>query len=248
MPTEINNQIYHDLGKRWYTASDDPVALLRAESKLRNPWVEEKIKAHFDGRGCQVLDIGCGAGFLSNFLAKAGHRVTGVDLSQESLAIARQYDSTSQVSYRMMDATQLDFEDQLFDVVCAMDFLEHVPDPKGVVCSAARVLKPGGIFFFHTFNRNLLSYVIAIKGVEWFVKNTPKNMHIYKYFITPLETKSYCEENGLQVLEMKGVIPRLNTAFFQLLIRGEVDDTFQFIFSDKTWIGYTGFAVKRGGP
>ena len=75
----VNNDIYSALGARWYDADDDPVALLRAESRLRNPWVGRRIDDTFGERRCAVLDIGCGAGFLSNSLAAAGHRVTGLD-------------------------------------------------------------------------------------------------------------------------------------------------------------------------
>jgi 2-polyprenyl-6-hydroxyphenyl methylase/3-demethylubiquinone-9 3-methyltransferase len=173
----INNAFYDDLGERWYTASDDPVALLRAESRLRVPWVVEKISR--DGAEACVLDVACGAGFLSNALALKNHQVTGIDLSVQSLAVAEKYDTTKSVTYLAMDAHHLDFPDASFDVVCAMDFLEHVSDRNQVIKEFSRVLKPGGRFFFHTFNRNFLSWLIVIKGVEWFVKNTPDHMHTY---------------------------------------------------------------------
>jgi 2-polyprenyl-6-hydroxyphenyl methylase/3-demethylubiquinone-9 3-methyltransferase len=91
---QVDNAIYHQLGDRWYTAQDDPVALLRAESRARNPWIASNIRRAFPSGEVKVLDIGCGGGFLSNYLANAGFTVTGLDASAESLVIARRYDAT----------------------------------------------------------------------------------------------------------------------------------------------------------
>src|SRR5690242_15216235 len=90
----VNNDLYHVLGDRWYTAHDHPIALLRAESKLRNPWIDREIRERLGTSPAKILDVGCGAGFLSNFLGEKGHQVTGVDLSQESLSVARGRDTT----------------------------------------------------------------------------------------------------------------------------------------------------------
>jgi 2-polyprenyl-6-hydroxyphenyl methylase / 3-demethylubiquinone-9 3-methyltransferase len=171
-----NNQFYDEYGERWYTAEDDPVALLRAESRTRNSWVISEIKKAFVEE-VKILDIGCGAGFLTNDLGLHGFHVTGLDASAQSLEVARRHDSTGSVEYRERDACRLDFESGTFNVVCAMDFLEHVENPDQVARESARVLQPGGLFLFHTFNRNFLSWLVAIKGVEWLVLNTPSNMH-----------------------------------------------------------------------
>ncbi|MFO1519476.1 MAG: bifunctional 2-polyprenyl-6-hydroxyphenol methylase/3-demethylubiquinol 3-O-methyltransferase UbiG [bacterium] len=243
--TEINNDLYDALGERWYTAEDDPVALLRAESRLRNPWVAETLSKKFLGRKCKALDVGCGGGFLSNALAKKGHEVTGIDASEESLKIARRYDETASVDYRMGDAYALPFADASFDAVCAMDFLEHVDDPAKVVAEAGRVLKKDGLFFFHTFNRNFLSWLVVIKGVEWFVKNTPKNLHVYPLFVKPEELKVYCEKGGLVFEELHGSRPKLSRAFWRMLRTGIVPSDFEFVFSLSTRVAYTGMAKKR---
>lgn len=244
----VNNDYYHDLGKRWYTAKDDPVALLRAESRPRNRWVCEAIGKHFGDAApssLPVLDIGCGAGFLSNELARQGFPVTGLDASESSLAVARQYDTTSTVHYDLGDAYALPYADETFAVVCAMDFLEHVEEPARVVAEAARVLKPGGVFFFHTFNRNLLSYLIVIKGVEWFVKNTPADLHVLKLFIKPAELRAMCEAQGLRVGAMHGFAPKIaQRAFWRMLRTGVVEDDFEFVFGKSTLMGYTGVASK----
>jgi 2-polyprenyl-6-hydroxyphenyl methylase/3-demethylubiquinone-9 3-methyltransferase len=248
-PSDINNACYHALGDRWYQAEDDPVALLRAESRLRNPWLLEEIQKQFGPGSQTVLDVACGAGFLSNALAKAGLSVTGIDLSVESLEVARRLDSTSQVRYLEMDARKLSFPDASFDVVCAMDFLEHVEHPELLIQEMARVLKPGGLFFFHTFDRNPLSWLIVIKGVEWFVKNTPKNLHVYPLFIKPSELSRFCNAAGLKVMKMQGTRPKvLHLAFWRMIWTGRVSSNFEFVFTSSLWMGYSGVAGKLRIP
>lgn len=248
LQNEVNNQIYHDLGERWYQASDDPVALLRAEGRTKNPWVIAQIKKAFSGvpsENIEVLDVGCGAGFLTNELSVSGFKVTGADLSESSLEVAKKYDATKRVIYQAADAYALPFGNQSFSVVTCMDFLEHVESPEKVVAEIARVLKPGGLFIFHTFNRNWLSGLIIIKGVEWFVKNTPKNMHILRLFVKPSELKAYCQKYKIQVTEMVGIAPKVNRAFFTLLRTKEVPANFQFQINRSTLLGYLGSARKQ---
>jgi 2-polyprenyl-6-hydroxyphenyl methylase/3-demethylubiquinone-9 3-methyltransferase len=242
---EINNTIYDELGERWYSATDDPVALLRAESRLRTSWVLSELQAQFGKRSLTILDVACGGGFLANPLAEAGHAVTGIDLSRDSLDVAQRHDPTRSVAYLAMDAQTLAFPDGHFDAVCMMDFLEHLPERDAVISEAARVLKPGGWFFFHTFNRTPLSGLIAIKGVEWFVKNTPKHMHIYSLFLKPTELKELCARHQLATEVVRGVRPRIFTwAFLQMLFTGKVSDRFQFTFTRSQSIGYCGRARK----
>jgi 2-polyprenyl-6-hydroxyphenyl methylase/3-demethylubiquinone-9 3-methyltransferase len=240
----VNNAIYDELGERWYAANDDPVALLRAESRLRNPWLAAKLRLE-RGSGARVLDVGCGAGFLSNYLAREGFEVSGIDASQASLDVAARHDATGNVRYLFGDALALPFADASFDAVCAMDFLEHVEAPAAVVTEIARVLRPGGVFFFHTFHRNLLAWLVIIKGVEWFVKNTPRHMHILRLFIKPRELELMCAAAQLSFVELRGSEPVIFCwAFWRMLWTRVVPNDFRFRFSKSTLLAYSGYARR----
>lgn len=240
----VNNALYETLGERWYDADDDPVALLRAESRLRNPWIVERVRARHT-ENARVLDVGCGAGFLSNALAAAGFDVDALDASPGSLAVAARHDTSGRVRYRCGDALTLPYPDQSFDVVCAMDFLEHVEQPARVVAEAARVLRPGGTFFFHTFNRNILAWLVVIKGVEWFVKNTPPDLHVLRLFLKPEELRGMCASSGLAVVELRGSAPAVfSGAFWRMLFTGVVPKDFRFRFTRSTRLAYTGYAER----
>lgn len=240
----INNAFYDDLGIRWYEADDDPVALLRAEAAFRNPMVADWIRDTVGPR-VEVLDVACGAGFLSNALALSGHRVVGLDASSDSLRVAREHDGTASVRYEVGDAYRLPYADASFDAVCCMDFLEHVERPQAVIRECARVLRPSGRFFFYTFNRNPLSWLIVIKGVEWFVANTPPNMHVYRLFIKPSELQRMCGDADLRVCNMVGTRPVLSAAFWRLLWTRRVPADFQFALTRSLLISYLGMAVKH---
>lgn len=238
---KVNNSYYDELGDRWFTAEDDPIALLRAEGEFRADWVEEILGS----TPHHILDVGCGAGFLAGRLARSGHQVTGLDASEESLQVARFAEKTGRVHFVQGDAYRLPFPDHSFDVVTAMDFLEHVTDPARVVQEVSRVLQPGGKFFYHTFNRNWLSHLIVIKGVEWFVKNTPKDLHVIDLFIKPEELKLQIENSGMTVREVRGLRPVfLQWPFWRMIFTGKVSPKFRFAWSSSLLLGYTGLAEK----
>lgn len=243
----INNDYYQTLGEKWYRSHDDPVALLRAEANLRNPWIAGRIHEFFSYRPgpIRVLDVGCGAGFLSNHLSKEGFDVTAVDLSGSSLEIAAKRDDTQRVKYLQADAYELPFDDESFDVLTSTDFLEHVSEPRRVLKEVARVLDPSGFFFFHTFNKNWLSNLLVIKSLEWFVKNTPDHLHVYDLFIKPKDMKKWLEEEGMLVLEMHGIRPKfMQFPLMKLVTKGVVDPRFKFKWTPSLSVSYMGIARK----
>ena len=244
--TPVNNDYYHHLGEDWFIANDDPIALLRAESKLKNPWVLQTIEKELGKGPKKVLDIGCGAGFLSNAMALNNHQVDGIDMSEESLKIARKYDTTKTANYQYGNAYELPFENDQFDAVCAMDFLEHVEEPDRVIQEASRVLKPNGIFFFHTFSKNILAYLVIIKLVEWFLPKTPKHMHILRLFISPKELNKMNKLAKLHTIHMMGIRPNFGQlSFWKSLFNREVHPEFSFSFTKSTLLSYIGYARKE---
>lgn len=240
----INNDFYDELDEGWYTSCDHPIALLRAENAVRVPWILSEILSQI-GEKKTVLDIGCGAGLLTNALAQAGHIVHGIDLSAKSLEVAKNHDATQTVLYKEASGYALPYPDASFDVVCAMDLLEHVEDPGRVISEASRVLKKGGLFFFHTFNRNWLSYLLVIKGVEWFVPNAPKNMHVYHLFIKPEELEKMCATQGLYIVNLQGFAPHLFAKpFLKMVFTRKIPEDIAFRFSKSLKTGYCGCSKK----
>ena len=244
--SKINNAFYDNYGTRWYTAYDDPVALLRAENKIKLDWLHERIVAH-KLHDPIILDVGCGAGFLCNELSLKGYQVHGIDLSEESLNVARQYDQTGLVQYQTADAYQLPFPDHSMDIITCFDFLEHVERPEDVIKECARVLKPNGLFFFHTFSRNFFSWLLVIKAIELLVKNTPKDMHVIELFINPEELEQYCQNANINVVEMTGLRPKFSTIPISAYFSGVVPESLEFKMTPSLLLSYLGMGIKIPG-
>jgi 2-polyprenyl-6-hydroxyphenyl methylase/3-demethylubiquinone-9 3-methyltransferase len=242
----VNNAVYDDLNDLWYEAKDNPIALLRAQSALIIPWVAEEIDSAFPGRSMRVLDIGCGGGFLSNALSLRDHVVTGLDLSRPSLDVAARHDATGRVRYIHGDAVRLPFDKASVDVVTAMDFLEHVEDASAVIGEVSRVLVPGGLFLWHTINRNFLSWLVGIKMIEFIFRDVPPDIHVHRLFHKPSEIRAFCEAHSLKVRELRGIRPMFGLrGFISLLTTGIVSDDCAFRFTRSTAITYAGVASKN---
>ncbi len=240
----INNAIYNELGDRWYSAYDDPVALLRAESSLIGPWIIKAAKKIMKRLPDQAVDLGCGGGFISNQLAHAGIKTIGIDLSETSLKIAEQHDTTKSVDYRQGDITEVPLKNNCCDIVTCCDVIEHVDEPQKIINESFRILKPGGLFFFHTFNRNFLAHLVVIKFVEWFVKNTPEHLHVISLFVKPKEIKAWCHDAGFESFETIGIRPSIRSMLHPDIFSRTVPPSIKFKFTNKQWISYAGFARK----
>src|SRR5262249_44377873 len=154
-----------------------------------------------------------------------------VDVAADSLVEAACHDATSTVVYEEGDARALAHADGAFDVACALDFLEHIEEPGRVVAEAARVLRPGGLFFFATFDRNPLAWLVVVKGVELFVANTPHDLHVLRLFIKPSELRAMCRAARLEPVEIRGSRPRIDLAFLRLLRTRTVPPELRFTFT-----------------
>ena len=158
--------------------------------------------------GKRVLDVGCGGGILSEAMATHGARVTGIDLADKPLKVAQLHllESGAEVEYLKISAEAFASErPQQYDVVTCMELLEHVPDPGATVRACGQLLKPGGVAFFATINRNPKSYLFAVLGAEYVLKLLPRGTHDYAKFIKPSELASMCRTAGLSVAGIIGM-------------------------------------------
>jgi len=194
------------MASRWWDPQGD-MKPLHEINPLRLEW----IAGHLPGRsftGLQVVDIGCGGGLLAEGMAAAGGVVTGLDLSQRALGVAKLHllESGQQVDYRLCSAeAHAEERPADYDVVTCLEMLEHVPDPKRVVDAAAQLVKPGGWLFFSTLNRNPKAYLFAVLGAEYLLRLLPRGTHDYARFIRPSELIDWIETAGLLAAEIKGV-------------------------------------------
>jgi 2-polyprenyl-6-hydroxyphenyl methylase/3-demethylubiquinone-9 3-methyltransferase len=192
------------LASRWWDPESE-FKPLHAINPLRLDWIREHVGSL---EGKRALDVGCGGGILSESMARAGAQVTGIDLAEKSLKVARLHglESGVKVDYRAVPVEQLAAEQPAsFDVVACMEMLEHVPDPASVVRACAALAKPGGWVFFSTLNRNPKSFFFAIVGAEYLLKLLPRGTHSYAGFIKPSELAATARQAGLAVTGLKGM-------------------------------------------
>lgn len=172
---------------------------------LRLDWIRTQA-GHLDGQS--ILDVGCGGGLLAESMAAEGAQVTGIDLAAESLQIARLHGHESGVRVDYHQASAEDFADlhpAQFDIVTCMELLEHVPDPASVIQACATSVKPGGLVFFSTLNRNPKSFIMAIVGAEYVLRMLPRGTHSYENFIKPSELSAAARTAGLSTTAMAGL-------------------------------------------
>ena len=173
-----------------------------------NPLRANYIDHHSPVSGKRLLDVGCGGGILAEAMAQRGATVTGIDMGEAPLCVARlhQLESGVDVEYRQSTAEQLAAEEpQSYDVVCCLEMLEHVPEPGDVIAACAALAKPGGSVYFSTLNRNPKSFAFAIVGAEHILQLLPAGTHEYAKFIKPSEMAGWMREAGLVLQGMTGL-------------------------------------------
>lgn len=158
--------------------------------------------------GVRVLDVGCGGGLLAEALARAGAKVTAIDLAPGMIEVARLHalEQKLEIDYRVVEAEAVAAaEPGSFDVVTCMEMLEHVPAPEKMVGTLACLVRPGGALFLSTLNRNLKSFLLAIVGAEYVLKLIPRGTHEYERLIRPNELARWARAAGLSLRELAGI-------------------------------------------
>jgi 2-polyprenyl-6-hydroxyphenyl methylase/3-demethylubiquinone-9 3-methyltransferase len=200
-PIEIEK--FSQLAHKWWDANSE-FKPLHDINPLRLNYVNQLASL----AGKIVLDVGCGGGILAESMAGLGANVTGIDLAEKSLQVAKLHllESGKKVDYRNVSIETLAAEQPTqYDVVTCLEMLEHVPNPASVIQACATLVKPGGWVFFSTLNRNPKSYLFAIIGAEYVLNMLPKGTHDYAKFLKPSELAQSCRNANLNVVDLIGM-------------------------------------------
>lgn len=194
---------FEALAHRWWDRESE-FKPLHDINPLRVNWIDQRAPL----AGTRVLDVGCGGGILAEAMAQRGAQVTGIDMGEAPLAVARlhQLESGLEIDYRQITAEQLAEEmPGAFDTVTCLEMLEHVPDPASVIAACTKLVKPGGQVFLSTINRNPKAYLLAVVGAEYLLRMLPRGTHDYKKFITPAELGRWSRAAGLHTGDITGL-------------------------------------------
>ena len=205
---------FNDLASRWWDRNSEFKPLHDI-----NPLRANYIDRHSPVAGKRLIDVGCGGGILAESMAQRGATVTGIDMGEAPLSVARihQLESGVEVDYRQSTAEELAAgQPESFDVVCCLEMLEHVPDPGAVVAACADLCVPGGNLYFSTINRNPKSYLFAIVGAEYVLKLLPRGTHDYDKLIKPSELATWIRAAGLKLERMTGLLYNPLTGRYRL--------------------------------
>ena len=195
---------FDELAQRWWDPAG-PQKALHALNPARLAYIAERTTL----ADASVLDVGCGAGLLSEAMAQAGADVTAIDLAPNLLKVARLHglETGIKVDYRETSVESLaEASPASFDAVTCMEMLEHVPDPASIIEACARLLKPGGRLFVSTLNRTPAAFALAIVGAEYVARLLPKGTHRYRDFIKPSELARWLRDAKLELEDVSGLM------------------------------------------
>ena len=194
---------FNDLAHEWWNL-DGAFKTLHQINPLRC----EFIQKHSQIRDKALIDVGCGGGILSEALAKLGAQVSAIDLAPQSIEIAKLhlYESNLSINYECIEVGAKAAQSaESYDIVTCMEMLEHVPDPAYIIQECAKLLKPNGMAFFSTLNRNFKSYALGVVAAEYILNLVPQGTHDYQKFIKPAELRNMLKQAGFELVALSGM-------------------------------------------
>ena len=205
---------FNELAHKWWDERSE-FKPLHQINPLRLNFIHEKVNL----KNKKVLDVGCGGGILSESMAKMGADVTGIDMGEKVIEIAKLHAPQSKldIDYQCISLEAVASEyGPIFDVITCMEMLEHVPKPCNIVSLCTKLLKPGGTLFMSTINRNMKAYLFAVIGAEYILKLLPRGTHDYKKFIKPSELIAWCRKENLSIKTLMGITYNPFTDIYKL--------------------------------
>lgn len=195
---------FEKVASQWWDFTGD-FKPLHQINPLRRQFILQYMPELF---GKEIIDVGCGGGILAESLAKLGAKVTGIDMGEEPLNVAKLHalESGVEVNYEKITAEEkAEKHNEQFDIVTCMEMLEHVPDPASIVKACSVMVKPGGYVFFSTLNKSTKAYLLAILAAEKILKLVPDGTHDHDKFIKPSTLIEWAEENNLKCIDATGI-------------------------------------------
>ena len=205
---------FEKLAHRWWDPTGD-FKPLHDMNPLRAQFIDQNSPV----AGKNIIDIGCGGGILTENLCHRGATMTGIDMGEAPLSVARLHalEADLRIDYQQITAEAIaEQQPEQYDIVTCLEMLEHVPDPSSVIASCAKLCKPGGHIYFSTLNRNPKSWLFSIVGAEYILQLLPKGTHQYEKFIKPSELCQWARDNKLIVKAIKGMLYNPLTKHFSL--------------------------------
>lgn len=200
-PAEIAR--FESVAQRWWDPQGE-FKPLHVMNPVRTDYIDKRVTL----KGKNVLDVGCGGGLLAEAMTLKGATVTGLDMGNTTIEVAKLHSLESKLDIRYLNESaeqHVTSHASEYDVVTCLEMLEHVPDPAGVIQTIVSLLKPGGHAVFSTLNRNPKAYMLAVIGAEYVMKLLPKGTHTYGQFIRPSELAKWARTAGLEVLDVRGL-------------------------------------------